>query len=303
MPLQTKTNVSSAAAARSRRAPLESPRTLGLWELVRLVGEGSWTRVYAARPLGSPADRPAHYAIKVLHERIEQEPEAIGLLCREALVSGSVSHPHLVPVLAAQLADEPRYLVMPWLEGATLAAHIARQRPRLPIALWLVRQAAEALGALHDAGWMHCDVKPDNIFVSPRGHVTLVDLGFARRPLEESSIVDRPVVGTIQYIAPEMISSSLRADIRSDIYSLGVTLFELLSGERPFAGKDLAELADQHRTAAPPDLRRLVPELPCKLVELVGKMLAKEPLRRPQTPQELVQQLVALEIETFTDCL
>jgi len=159
---------------------------------------------------------------------------------------------------------------------------------------------SEALDALHAAGWMHGDVKPSNTFISPNGHVTLLDLGFARCPGETGSAVERCVTGTYNYIAPEMITSALGADIRSDVYSLGVMLFEMLCGRLPFEGDSLAELAIQHRQTPAPDLRRLVPQLPTGVVRLVREMLAKEPLRRPQSPRELVDRLAALEIETFS---
>ena len=167
--------------------------------------------------------------------------------------------------------------------------------------LWIARQVAEALEALDAAGWMHADVKPSNIFLAPEGHVTLLDLGFARRPLEVGSVVDRCVVGTGSYIAPEMITSALRPDIRSDVYSLGVVLFEMLSGRLPYEGKDLAEVASQHKQARPPDLRRLAPHLPRGVIRLVQQMLAKEPLRRPQSPRELIARLVELEIGSFAE--
>jgi serine/threonine-protein kinase len=142
-------------------------------------------------------------------------------------------------------------------------------------------------------------VKPSNIFVSPEGHVTLLDLGFARRAEETGSVIERCVTGTCNYIAPERITSALRADIRSDIYGLGVVLFELLSGRLPFEGENLAELVIQHRQARPPDLRRLAPHLSTGVIRLVREMLAKDPLRRPQTPRELINRLAALEIASF----
>jgi eukaryotic-like serine/threonine-protein kinase len=192
-------------------------------------------------------------------------------------------------------------VVMPCLEGTTLDRLLACGRLPLAESLWYARQAAEALAALDEAGWIHGDVKPSNLFLSSEGHVTLLDLGFARRARETGSAVDRCVLGTCNYLAPELITSALRADNRSDIYSLGVVLFELLSGRLPFVGKDLAELATQHRQAAAPNLRRLAPHLPGEVVGLVRRMLAKDPLRRPQTPQELVDQLSALEIATFSE--
>ena len=136
-------------------------------------------------------------------------------------------------------------MVMPWLEGASLGARLAEgQQFGVPEALWIVRQTAEALDALHTAGWMHGDVTPGNIHVSPTGHVTLLDLNFARRRDEFGSAVDRPIMGTCGYMAPEYLTSALRPDIRSDIYSLGAVLFEILAGRRPYAGETLAATVD-----------------------------------------------------------
>jgi serine/threonine-protein kinase len=222
------------------------------------------------------------------------------LLSREAAVGRSVSHPNLVAILAASVHDPPPFVVMPWLDGSTLQARLsAGQLFDLPEVLWFARQTAEGLDALHQAGWMHGDLKPSNLMVSPEGHVTLLDLGFARRREETGSVVDRCVLGTCNYLAPEWITSTLRADIRSDIYSLGVMLFELLTGRLPFVGNDLADLATQHLQSAPPNLARLAPHLPSEVVDLVRQMIAKEPLRRPQSPCELADRLVRLEIASF----
>jgi serine/threonine-protein kinase len=256
--------------------------------------------VYRARPAEADDHRPPPYAVKVLRPKWQEDPRAISVLRREARLGRTVRHPHLIAILAAGVREPPYYVVMPWLAGRTLAEYRASQGPLdLPVVLWLARQVAEALGALDAAGWMHADVKPTNVLVSPEGHATLLDLGFARRVDQTGSVVDRCVVGTCNYIAPEMITSALAADVRSDVYSLGVVLFELLSGRLPFEGSDLAELATQHKQARPPDLRRLVPHLQKDVIQLVQQMLAKEPLRRPQTPAELIERLVALEIDTF----
>ena len=275
---------------------------LGPWHLVRPLGEGNFCRVYQARPAEGAADRPAGYALKALKDGWQQDAAAIEIMRREAIVGRKVSHPHLISILAAHVGAAPYFVVMPLLAGATLEETLAGgKRTPLPVALWIVRQAAEALDALHQAGWMHADVKPSNIFVAASGHVTLLDLGFARRPEEGGSAVDRSVCGTVRYIAPEMVTSALRPDIRSDIYSLGVTLYELLAGRTPFEGDDLASLAEQHRQSEPPELRTLAPQLPLAVARLVHRMLAKEPLRRPQTPRELIERLTALEIETFAE--
>ncbi|HEV7222462.1 MAG TPA: serine/threonine-protein kinase [Pirellulales bacterium] len=289
-------------AAHAATTPVEPSAQLGPWRLVRPLGEGNLCRVYQARPADGAPDRPAGYALKALKEQWQEDPAAIEVMRREAIVGRKVSHPHLISVLSAHVGAAPYFVVMPLLTGAALSESIADGwRPALPVALWIARQAAEALDALHQAGWMHADVKPSNLFVAASGHVTLLDLGFARRPEEGGSAVDRSVCGTIHYIAPEMVTSALRPDIRSDIYSLGVTLYELLAGRVPFEGSDLASLAEQHRQSEPPELRSLAPQLPLAVARLVHRMLAKEPLRRPQTPRELIDRFVALEIKTFAE--
>jgi eukaryotic-like serine/threonine-protein kinase len=278
----------------------ELPCRVKQWELVELAAQGSLARVWRARPAGSPEGRPAAYAVKMLQTRWADDPRAVELFRREAAVGRQVVNPHVISVLDASLAAPPRLLVMPWLQGWTLKKRLERgSRLELHAALWIARQAAIALEALHQAGWMHGDVKPSNLFLSPRGHVTLLDLGFARREVEMHSAVDRCVMGTCNYLAPELITSALRGGICSDVYSLGVVLYQALSGRLPFAGPDLASLATQHRSTAPPHLGRLVPELPAEVVELVHQMLAKDPLRRPHPPAELINRLTALEIEAL----
>ncbi|NQT11475.1 MAG: serine/threonine protein kinase [Planctomycetes bacterium] len=289
------------SAVARRPDPPEAPCRVSQWDLIELAGEGSLTQVYRAQPTGTPPDRPAAYALKTLRPAWQDDPRAVALLRREAFVGRRVSHPHLIAVLAASVHEPPYFVVTPWLSGQTLAELLSGTPPDLPVVLWIVRQVAEALDALYTAGWMHGDVKPSNIFVSRGAHVTLLDLGFARRSQEMDSAADRCVMGTCNYIAPEMITSRLRPDSRSDIYSLGAVLFEALSGQLPFEGNDLAELASQHKEARPPSLRRLTPHLPRGVTRLVDEMLAKTPLRRPQSPAELIERLVALEIKAFSE--
>ncbi|MGW8256534.1 MAG: serine/threonine protein kinase [Thermoguttaceae bacterium] len=273
----------------------------GQWKLVKLAAEGGWANIYQAQPACATADLPAAYALKLLPSDRQNDPQAIRLLQREAVVGKKVSHPHLIPILDVDLYDPPRFVVMPWLEGATLEQRLrSGERFDLPDILWIARQTAEALDALFKSGWMHADIKPSNIMVSPERHVTLLDLGFARRGDETGSAADRCVLGTFHYIAPEFLTSALRADIRSDIYSLGAVLYRMLSGQLPFEGEDMAELASRHREAIPANLHLLAPHLPAEVVRLVHKMLSKNPLRRPQTPAELIETLMRLEIETFS---
>lgn len=287
-------------ADHAARANPRTPCTVGAWELVDLLGQGPLASVYRARPAANaPAGEPG-YAIKLLRPEWQGDYRGLSLLARELQVARKVVHPHLVPILAAGLTETPYYLAMPLLEGRSLAAWLDEGPLDLPVALWIARQTAEALDALHAAGWTHGDVKPSNIQVSTSGHATLIDLGFARSAAERCTLTDRPVLGTVQYMAPELLSSMWTADIRSDVYSLGVTLFEMFTGRAPFDAEDVAELAAQHRQDLPGDLRSLVPHLPTRAARLVQHMLAKQPLRRP-LPQELIRRLTVLEIETFAE--
>ncbi len=210
-------------------------------------------------------------------------------------------HPHVAPVLAAQFREPPYFIVMPRLTGETVAARLAAE-PRLPLhtALRIARQAAEGLAALHALGYRHGDVKPANIFIGRAGHVTVIDLGFAQRSDEPDTAVDRLVLGTINYLAPELLTSTLCADWLSDVYSLGVVLFEMLAGRPPLVAESLADLIRLHQAAAaaePP--RALRPDISSAASQLVRTMLAKEPLRRPQSMADLVSELVALEIDSL----
>lgn len=271
---------------------------LGHWELSTLIGEGAFCRVFAARPAGA-ATRPHSYAVKLLKEQWHDQPAAVATLVREAEALRLVRSAHVATVLEAQISRPPYCLVMPRYEGRTLAEMLRAGRLTLAQSLWYARQTAEALAALERADWMHGDVKPTNVIIGPDGHATLVDLGFARRTRQGTADLDRTVLGSIHYMAPETIVSRLRSDIRSDLYSLGVMLYQMLTGRLPFEGTDVGELMRAHRQQRPRRLRSLAPEVPSGVTALVDHMLSKEPLRRPQSAAAVVQRLAGFEI----DCL
>jgi serine/threonine protein kinase len=276
------------------------PRRLGRWVLERVIAEGAAATIYRARP-ASGVDASARYAIKVLDDQVDR-PLALSFFRREAEIGRRVQHPHLVTVLASQLSERPCYLVMPHLLGRTVAERLRDgEHFALPHALWIARQVAEALAAMHTCGYMHGDVKPGNILVSPQGHATLIDLGFARELAETGGALDRPILGTINYLAPELLTSTLRADARSDLYSLGATLFEMLSGQPPIQAVSLEELAEKQRRETVPEVRSLVPQMPLETAELIRRLLAREPLRRPQSANEVLNALVSLEIATLAE--
>jgi serine/threonine-protein kinase len=287
------------AAARAAAPCQQVPARLGEWELVRPLATGQLATIHLARPAGS--QQPPEYVAKLLREPWLDDARALEALCREARVGRTVSHPHLVPVLAAELHQAPFYLVMPRLRGQTVESLLASpQRPALPAALAIVRQAAQAIEALDLHGWVHGDVKPENLLVSPAGHATLVDLGFARRTSEPARLGARPVLGTLAYAAPELLSATAPVCARSDVFSLGIVLYELLTGRRRVPEHAATSGTMRRRLAQPLAPRAAEPHLPVGVSRLLRRMLAREPLRRPD-PGELVERLVEMEILCFAE--
>lgn len=297
--VQPADRVEASALVTERRPTRPVWNATGPWQHVETLHEGPVSVVFCVRP---QTGGDAAYVLKRLQPHWQDDFRAVALLEREAAVGRTVRHRNLVPVLDAQLRREPRYVVMPLLQGQTLESLLAT-RPHLPLAdaLWIARQVAEALGALDTAGWMHGDVKPANIMVSPQGHVTLIDLGFARRPGDDLGAMDRPVPGTPWYMAPEMFLSRLRPDIRSDLYSLGAIMYRMLAGHPPFDGSNVASVLEQQLRSRPRPLGELNARVPDEVATLVHRLLAKDSLRRASSPIELVRELVALELVYFED--
>lgn len=285
---------------RPAHSPTDPPRLLGNWQLQQVIGQGAYTQVYAARPLGCPPSRPADYAIKLLSPQYAQDPVAWQLLRREAEVGRTTSHPHLVPILETHLDTAQPHLVMPRLQGASLQQALDGVGVLvLSQALWLTRQVAQALQHLHQQGWVHGDVKPANIVVSRQGHATLIDLGSSLRLAETSGGTARSLAGSLAYLAPELLNPQALVSSASDVYSLGVTLYQMLSGTLPYQEPTPARLVQAHREDRVPDLAALRPEIPEEVAEFVHRMMDKVATRRPSTEQTLIDGLAELEIETL----
>ena len=277
------------------------PTAIGKWQPTAWLGEGNWSRVYQARPSDCPATSPADYAIKELLPERADDPLARKILAREMTIGQQVSHPNLSPVLDAGMVEQRPYLVMPLLSGVSLQK-LCRQQPLLSItqAAWFLRQVSQGIATLHQHGWIHADIKPSNVMLGTDGHATLIDFGLARRIDSNECAAASPFVGTLSYAAPEMISSDLPIGPEVDVYSLGVTSFELLSGKTPFADLSSQELATAHLHNHPPAVRRWVPGLQREISQLLQAMLAKEAVNRP-TMAEVINAFSRLEIATFTE--
>src|SRR5262245_44193925 len=254
-----------------------SPKIPG-YELLTRLGGGVLTSVYAARDLAD--DTPC--AVKVIREDWEDQPTAIKLLQREARACLAVRHAHLVKLLRAHVTRPPYYLVMEQLPGEPLRRRLGRDyRLDVPTALWVARQTAEALAALHRAGFIHGDVKPDNVRLAGDGRAVLLDLGFAHRPGENAALLrEGYVLGTVNYLAPELCGPEPTDDPASDLFSLGVTLFEMLTGQLPYPPGSIDQTFRRHEADPPADVRALAGPLSPGLAGLVERLLARRPADR-----------------------
>ncbi|MFO0880509.1 MAG: serine/threonine-protein kinase [Gemmataceae bacterium] len=261
--------------------------------LLQSLGGGPMTAVYEAREqtTGAPC------AIKVLRDEWEDQLTGVKLLQREARAGLVVQHPHLVRVTHAHVLHAPYFLVMDLLAGESLRRRLQRDYS-LPVAdaIWIARQTAEALAALHQAGFLHGDIKPDNVRLVESGRALLTDLGFAHRPGENASFLRAGyVLGTANYLAPELCGDTPTEDFSSDLFSLGVMLFEMLTGRLPYPPGSLRQTFRRHRCDPP---ARLTGPFPPVLVQLVERLLAHRAADRPRA-LSVVQQLVSAEIQAL----
>lgn len=270
------------------------PRIPG-YELLQPLGGGPFTQVWAAHDLADDE----RVALKRPRDDSPDEDMAVTLLRREARAGLEVRHPHLVRVRAAHVLSEPFFVVMDLLAGESLRDRLRRDYA-LPTAtaVWVARQLAEALAALHRARFVHGDVKPENVWLLDSATAVLIDLGFAHRPGENATFRRRGLIlGTANYLAPELCSGEEDADAAADWFALGVTLFETLTGRLPYPVGSMAETLRRHRDDAPTDLATLG-TWPPGLVRLVTRLLTKRPAERPRGGA-VVQELIGLEIATL----
>jgi len=252
---------------------------------------------------------PGCYLLKTLKSETARGHFERALLRREAAVASTVKHPNLICILAAD-HDAPRpYSLLPYREGVSLRNLLQQLAPRgtysppallsIPRVLGIARQTAEALAAMHHAGWLHGQVRPEHVVLSPQGHATLIDLTMARR-LEslECEFKESHLLAAV-YSPPEMSMTRQPISLMADTYSLGIVLHEALTGQPPFTESSPRKLLARHQTEAPPDIRQLRPGIALEVVKLLRLMLAKDPSRRP-TDSQLLRWLAELEIASLT---
>ena len=250
------------------------------------LAAGGMGEVWAARDL--QAARPV--AVKVLGGAFAGDDRAAERLRREARAAGRLEHPNIARVLDLGEHDGRPYLVMELLEGESLAERIGRAGPMAPAeAARVVAAVAGALEAAHRAGVVHRDVKPGNVFLTAGGEVKVLDFGIALAA-GEAALTTGDLIGTAAYLAPERVLGQ-RATPAADVYALGVVLYELLAGRRPFEAGSEIELAMAHVNARPASLALVAPSAPPHLVAACEQAMAKDPSARPSSAAAFAQLL------------
>jgi hypothetical protein len=247
------------------------------YELEELCGTGGMSSVFRAH------DRQLErrVAIKILHEHYAEDPEYLERFRREARAVAKLSHPHIVTVIDRGDDGGRQYIVFEHVEGENLKELVLRSG-RLPVrrALELALDVADGLAFAHDHGLVHRDVKPQNVLLSREGEVKVTDFGIARSLHMEHGVTQTgTVLGTGEYLAPEQASGK-PVSPATDVYSLGVVLWELLAGDVPFVGENFVAVALRHVNEPPPSLRERRPDVTPRLEASVARALAKDPGRR-----------------------
>jgi len=273
--------------------PDQIPSRINGYEILDCLGQGGMGVVYRARQ--TSINRIV--ALKVLHPRLAKDAAFAERLRQEARAAAQLNHPNIIQAYDAGEADNYHYFVMEYVEGRTVAQILAEsrrmdERQVVDIAI----QIARALAYAHERNMVHLDIKPSNIIVRSDGLAKLGDFGLARRITEPQEFVTekKMIFGTPRYMSPEHLGFSANLDTRSDIYSLGVTLYEMLTGVSPFYAKSKVETARRVREEIPPPVRSLVPELSPHIEVVISKMMAKCRDDRYATPYELLRDLEAV---------
>jgi serine/threonine-protein kinase len=279
--------------------PPHGPPAIPGYEILATLREGAMGQVYRARQ--SSLDRVV--AIKVLDAALARSPEYRMRFVREARLAARLAHPNLIATIDAGEVDGHPYFVMEYVEGLTIEQALARQRGfDETTALRITLALAEALKYLHAQGLLHRDIKPANVILAREGRVKLVDLGLARSSadLELAAVEEGKAVGTPAYISPEQVRGDVEPDIRSDLYSLGATLYQMVTGRVPHAGSTSQEVmrkhADRETPLVPPV--EIDPAISSGLNALILKMMDRDREQRFRDPAALILAIQGLLAET-----
>lgn len=261
---------------------------IGKYKVLDKLGRGGMSSVFLAEHL----EMGRRVAIKVLTGRLAHRDEFVERFRQEARAAARVDHPNIVRAFDVDHAGNVHYLVMEYIQGTDLQQRVEEHGPleAAEVAEY-IRQAAAGLAHVHRAGLVHRDIKPGNLLVDRKGVIKIVDLGLARLPEETRASManegEAEILGTVDYLAPEQSVDSERVTPLADIYSLGCTMYFLLTGKPPFPTGTLVERIRKHRYQEPEDIQRLRPDAPVTLVAACERMMSKRPEDRIPSADEV----------------
>ena len=262
----------------------------GRYEITELIGVGGMADVYKAQDVME--DRPV--AVKILKPEFSGDEEFLRRFRNESKAIAVLSHPNIVKIYDVGFTDEIQFIVMEYIDGITLKEFIEQQGVlKWKDALHFITQILRALQHAHDKGIVHRDIKPQNIMLFTDGTIKVMDFGIARFSRIDGKTLSDKAIGSVHYISPEQAQGEM-TDERSDIYSVGVMLYEMLTGRKPFDGDTAVNVALKHmqETAVPP--REIMPSIPEALEEIVIHAMEKQPAQRYQSAAEMIR-----DIDTF----
>ena len=251
------------------------------YELQELIGGGGMADVYKAQD--KLLDRAV--AVKILHQQYANDAEFVEKFRREATAAAKLAHPNIVNIYDVGEDGGSQYIVMEYVSGPTLKEVIQQKGCLEPIeAVRIAKEIASALESAHRNNLVHCDIKPHNILVMPDGHIKVTDFGIARAVSTSTMTYSGSVMGSVHYFSPEQAKGTV-ITTKSDVYSLGVVLYEMLTGQLPFNGETSVSIALKHLQEEPVPIRQLNPSIPPVLEAIVQKAMSKDPADRPSSTE------------------
>jgi serine/threonine-protein kinase len=288
--------------ARSLKRFIENERKLGHFDIIRRLSEGGMGRIYEARD--SRLQR--RVVIKVLSERFAKNDVVKKRFLREAQTASQLLHPNIAAIFETGEAMGVPYIVMEYVTGENLGEILIKRQFSIPEVVNIAIQSAAALSEAHDheEHIIHRDIKPGNIMLTEKGQVKVLDFGLAKpsplgRIAEASPTLDLTeegmVIGTVRYMSPEQAAGKRDLDARTDIFSLGILLYEITTGFVPFKGESYLDVIEEIKTLEPTPIASLREDAPVELCNVIMKCLNKNPEERYQSAAEIVKDLKTME--------
>ena len=267
----------------------------GLYTVRELIGTGGMANVYkAVVGPGGPVPEGTVVAVKVLRQELMHDPDLVRRFKNESKAISLLNHPNIVKVYDVSVSENLQYIVMEYVDGMTLREYLNERGGKLTSreTVHFISQILKALDHAHRNGVVHRDIKPQNIMLLDNGQLRMMDFGIARISRAENQLTGGKAMGSVHYISPEQAKGD-ETDFTSDIYSVGVMMYEMLSGHLPFDADDVVEVAIKQISDKPQSLQELAPNVPHGLVEITERAMAKRPDNRYASAAEMLNALNA----------